>query len=198
MSDHPGTVGAPALGFEQVLADAYPVVFHRLASRFRDEQLAEEVSSDSLARAWELHRDDPDYFRTHDLAAWATRRASWRAVDRLRDRTRRPSLPEEPLDGQPAGFRTLRERDPERDADRETLRDCLERLPDRDRALLLAHYWDGLTDQQLGAALYGATASPQALGLRVWRGRRQAEGRLRDLLVLAGLDPADWGGPQPA
>jgi len=186
--------------FEQSVADAFPVVYRRLASRFRDEQLAEEVSLDCLSQAFELWQSDPKYFATHDLTAWSSRRASWRALDKLRERSRYLALPEEnPLDedGSPrapvvAAFRTNGTEQARQD--RQTVWDELQNLDAEDREVLLSAYYDNLSDQEIGTDLFGDVAGPQALGLRVWRRRQKAQGRLKDRLVAAGVDPADWGG----
>src|ERR1700722_3526726 len=84
-------------GFEDLITRAYPVVFNHLVSRFKDAQLAEEVSVDSLTHAFEKWRTEPNYFRAHSLVGWISRWATWRALDRLRERTRLRPLPEERL-----------------------------------------------------------------------------------------------------
>jgi DNA-directed RNA polymerase specialized sigma24 family protein len=185
----------PSAPFEESLAEALPVVYARLAARFRDEQLADEVSADCLVSAWEKHAADPDYFRAHDLTAWSSRRASWKAVDRLRQRVRLRPLPQEP-DGPGEGVRARRPNAPEALArDRQLALECLQRLPEQERAVLVGHYFEGKTDVELGTALFGERGTPQARGLKVWRLRQKARTRLRDLLLAEGVDPSDWGGP---
>lgn len=194
----PPAMSRPA--FEQSLAATWPVVVHRVRARFGDAQLAEEVSLDCLSRAFELWRTDPGYFTARDLTAWATRRAAWRALDRLRDRGRHRPLPEERAEdgdeGAPLRWAPRVAARPD-----EAARDCqlawaaLGRLPAEDREILLAWYYDQRSDQEIGAALYGAaTGTAQARGLRVWRRRRRAQGRLREALLAEGVEPADWGG----
>jgi DNA-directed RNA polymerase specialized sigma24 family protein len=187
--------------FEESLARAYPVILNRLASRFNDPQLAEEVSVDSLGWAFEKWRADPEYFRTHDLTAWSSRLAAWRALDRLRERTRHRPLPDEhPLDGD--DFIPSPSVHPRRESasesllrDREITWNCLQKLSNEDRAILQGYYYDGFTDQELGSALFGPSASTQANGLKVWRRRQRAHARLRELLVNGGIDPTDWSNP---
>src|SRR5262245_47023200 len=84
--------------FEKAIAAALPVLCQRLTRRYGDEQLAEEVSWDCLTQAYEVWRADPDYFANRDLTAWSSQRASWRALDRLRERGRFAPLAEEHLD----------------------------------------------------------------------------------------------------
>jgi RNA polymerase sigma factor (sigma-70 family) len=175
--------------FEEALARALPVVFHRVAGRYRDRQLAEEVTSDCLAAAWQRWARDPAYFLTHDLAQWSSRRAGWKALDRLRQRTRARPLEEGAPDraADPAHQRR-------RERDQRLVLACLERLPEPERRVLLAHHFDNQTDQEVGSALFGEQGTPQARGLRVWRLRQRAYGRLRALLEKAGVEAADWGG----
>jgi DNA-directed RNA polymerase specialized sigma24 family protein len=170
--------------FEAALREAGPVVRGRLARRFRDPQLVDEVSGDALASAWERWAGDPAYFDGRDLVAWGCRRAWWDALDRLRLRGRQQPLPE------------LEQReDAERGRDRETTLDCLQRLPAAERDVLVGHFFEGRTDLEMGGLLFGEEGTEQARGLRAWRLRRRAQGRLRDLLLAAGVDPADWGEP---
>jgi RNA polymerase sigma factor (sigma-70 family) len=184
--------------FEQSVASTFPVVFRRLASRFGDEQLAEEVSLDCLSQAFELWRLDPAYFATHDLTAWASRRATWRALDRLRERSRLRPLPQERPDDDRAARPALPCREPAEEQalrDRELTWEALQRLGPEDRDILVAWYYDRLSDQEIGAALFGSeNGTAQARGLRVWRRRQRAQGRLRDRLIAEGIDAADWGG----
>src|SRR5271166_413026 len=184
--------------FEESVTQAYAVVFNRLSARFGDPQLAEEVSVDSLARAFEKWRADPTYFRTHDLAAWSSRLAAWRALDRLRERTRLRPLPEErPLDGDDftpsPNVLPRQESAPEGLLrDREITWNSLQKLDEEDRAILSGYYYDGSTDQELGAELFGPTASTQANGLKVWRRRQRAHARLREVLIDEGIDLGVW------
>ncbi len=181
--------------FANDLAAAWPVVFARLAARYGDPQLAEEVSGDCLAQAWEKWAGEPDFFRSHDLTAWSSRRAGWKAVDRLRQRTRIRPLPEKGSEDGEEGVRPRRENDSrERARARELALACLGRLPEQERTILLAYHFDGLTDQEVGAVLYGEEGTAQARGLRVWRLRQRAYNLLRELLIEEGVDPADWGG----
>jgi DNA-directed RNA polymerase specialized sigma24 family protein len=185
---------------ERALTEAYPVLFHRLNSRYHDPQLAEEVSWDCLTQAFEVWQKDPGYFAQHDLTTWSSRRANWRAVDRLRERGRHTSLPEEHALDEDRPSLTPGESvrtDPDAEGvavDRARTWEALQGLDERDRYLLGEHFYGGRSDQSLGAELFGDDASAQALGLRVWRLRQKALGRLEERLLDAGIDPEDWGG----
>ena len=72
--------------------------------------------------------------------------------------------------------------------------EAIHRLDELDRRVLIGHYYDGRSDQELGTELFGETGSVTARGLRVWRIRQRAQARLRDLLTAVGIEPADYGG----
>ncbi len=190
--------GLSRLAFEESVARAFPVVLGRLSARFKDAQLAEEVSVDSLTHAFEKWREDPGYFQTHDLVGWSSRLAAWRALDRLRERTRLRSLPDEsPIDGSESGWALsvpAQHDDPHADwlHDREIAWKCIQKLDPEDQAILTGYYYERRTDQELGVELFGDSASVQANGLKVWRRRRRACARLRMLLLASGIDPGDW------
>ena len=181
--------------FERAIDEAFPVLYQRLNSRFHDPHLADEVSRDCLSQAFELWRDDPAYFLSHDLTAWTSVRANWRAIDRLRARSRHAPLPDEnPYDDRPvatAAPRLDRHNDPAAE-DRELTWEAINRLNDLDRRVLIGHYYDGRSDQDLGTELFGKEGTVTARGLRVWRIRQRAQARLRDLLVAVGFEPADY------
>lgn len=183
---------------ERAIEEAYPVLFHRLHRRYKDPQLAEEVSRDCLSQVYEQWLADPTYFARRDLTSWSSTRANWRAVDRLRARQRVAALPEERAQNDD---RPLTTADPRHEPDAVRLReDCrtaweaIARLDERERKVLIGHYYEGRSDQDLGAELFGASGTRTALGLRVWRLRQKAQARLRDLLLTSGVDPADYAG----
>src|SRR5947209_8293708 len=132
--------GLSRLAFEELCQKAYPMIYNRVSSRFADPQLAEEVSVDSLTQAFEKWRTDPAWFCQHDLTAWSSRWATWRALDRLRERTRFRPLPEERAQDERVavvGVRPRRENVPEAQArDHQLAWDCLQRLDPEDRVIL--------------------------------------------------------------
>jgi DNA-directed RNA polymerase specialized sigma24 family protein len=194
------SAGLSRSAFEESVARAFPEIFNRLAARFNDTQLAEEVSVDSLAGAFEKWLEDPAYFQTRDLVGWSSRRAAWRALDRLRERTRHRPLPEERTadGGEPGWIPSIpshyEEFHVDRLHDRELTWKCIQKLDPEDRAIITGYYYERLTDQELGASLFGGSASVQANGLKVWRRRQRACARLRVLLLASGIDPTDWSG----
>jgi DNA-directed RNA polymerase specialized sigma24 family protein len=197
MSDR-RTVDKPAMSpeaFERAIHAALPVLYQRLFGRFRDPQLADEVSRDCLSQAFELWRNDPAYFLKHDLTAWGSVRANWRAIDRLRQRARNAPLPDEsPYDERPVATACPR-LDPHNDPhvlDRLATWEAINRLDELDRLVLIGHYYDGRSDQDLGAELFGEEGTRTARGLRVWRIRQRAQARLRDLLQAVGVEPGNY------
>lgn len=187
----------PDRAFEKAIEAALPVLFQRLTRRYGDEQLAEEVSWDCLTQAYEVWRADPHYFANRDLTAWSSQRASWRALDQLRERGRFAPLAEEYLEeGENVHAPLIDPRDDEAgrrlERDREVVFTSLRQLDEQDRDILEGYYYDDLTDQEIGAQLYGQDGSEQARGLRVWRRRQKAHARLETILVDNGIDPTDY------
>jgi DNA-directed RNA polymerase specialized sigma24 family protein len=184
--------------FVQALQAAHPVISQRLMTRYGDAQLAEEISWDCLTHAFETWNEDPSYFENRDLTAWTSQRATWRALDRLRERTRFLPLAEEHNGEHDESVAAVRFEAPDSFGERGRLRDrqitweCLHQLDEEDRLILLGYYYDGLTDQEIGTALYGDEGSEQARGLRVWRRRQKAHDKLRTLLVASGVDASDY------
>jgi RNA polymerase sigma factor (sigma-70 family) len=190
----------------ETLRRAYPRVYHALRSRFRDEQLADEISQECIGKAYERFVDDPACFADQDVIDWINRRAHWRALDQLRRRSRFKTLPEEqaegdrlPISGKTSklgpvvpSLRRLRE-NTFPDADRQLTWSCLQRLPEEEQEVLVGHHYEGLTDQELGTRLFGEDLSLQARGLRVWRLRKRAYSHLRAILLAEGFDPTDAG-----
>jgi DNA-directed RNA polymerase specialized sigma24 family protein len=146
---------------------------------------SEEAMAEALSKAWNVGRDDPDYFDSYaHLVNWLKQTARWKHIDRFRrgQRHRSRRLPADWADDPaPPG------RDRWTPEDVGLLWDCLLRLSDEDREVLLASYFDGLTDARIGGRLFGPAASPRALGLRVWRLRQAALVRLRRLLRAEGV-----------
>jgi DNA-directed RNA polymerase specialized sigma24 family protein len=182
--------------FEEEIQAALPVVYQRLTRRYGDEQLAEEVSWDCLTQAYEVWRSDPGYFANRDLTRWTSNRANWRALDVLRQRARLTPLAEDRAeDGETA--RPLADPRDDEDArrlarDREAVFASIRQLDEQDGLIVESYYYDGLTDQEIGARLYGGEGTDQARGLRVWRRRRKARAQLQTLLIENGIDPADY------
>ncbi|MFO0841085.1 MAG: sigma-70 family RNA polymerase sigma factor [Gemmataceae bacterium] len=182
--------------FEEALQAALPVVYQRLTRRYGDEQLAEEVSWDCLTQAYEVWREDPDYFANRDLTRWTSNRANWRALDVLRKRSRLASLAEERGDDGETFPTLIDPRDAEEERrlqrDREAVFASVQQLDERDRFIVESYYYDGLTDQEIGRHLFGEEGSEQARGLRVGAAGRRGHAQLHALVVQAGVDAADY------
>jgi len=186
--------------FERSLQVAFPIICQRLKSRFGDPQLAEEVSWDCLTHAYEVWQADPHYFDTRDLTSWSSQRASWRALDRLRERTRfSPLVEEHPGEEDESPTPATRLPTFNHDEAQQHLQDrflaweCLGKLDEEDRFILCEHYYAGRSDQEIGTDLYGTEGSAQARGLRVWRRRQKAQARLKDLLISHGFEAGATG-----
>jgi RNA polymerase sigma factor (sigma-70 family) len=180
-------------GLIDCLTRARSIVYNSLRSRFRDPQLADEVCQECIGTAYLFHHNDPSYFDGQDVIEWVLRRANWRALDCLRRRGRAVELPEE-YAGEVPVHQGRDQRDAEgREVCRQMTWECLQRLPEEERAALVGHYYDGMTDQEMGTLLFGEGLTPQARGLRVWRLRRRACDHLRALLMAEGFDPNDAG-----
>jgi RNA polymerase sigma factor (sigma-70 family) len=146
---------------------------------------AEEAMADALSKAWTVGRDDPEYFDSYaHLVNWLKQTARWKQIDRFR-KAQRWRFRRLPADGATDPAPPGRQRWTAEDV--ELLWDCLLRLSETDREVLLASYFDGLTDAEIGARLFGPTATSRALGLRVWRLRQATLVRLRRLLRAEGV-----------
>jgi RNA polymerase sigma factor (sigma-70 family) len=103
----------------------------------------------------------------------------------------------EQLEGERAGQLPEGHDEPQRPSSREEffapVWDCFVQLPLQDQRILDGHYWDRLTDVEIGQALFDSSeGTPAALGQRARRLRLAAEARLRECLLLRGFDPQDW------
>jgi DNA-directed RNA polymerase specialized sigma24 family protein len=201
--------------FGTVLKRAFEPVLARTQRR-ADAQLAEETTVDALSKAYEKWLAEPEYFQSHDITLWSSKAAVWKALDSQRRRQRlRPMCEEEGQTTEQsatarrcatAGFRLRRPAESAQVArDRCLVAELLAKLESPYREVLEGHYYDGLTDTELGDQLFGATSTRQARGLRAWRLRKEAQQRLQALLLLEDeFDPESWGAqneqsnPRPA
>jgi predicted RNA polymerase sigma factor len=185
--------------FERLAASAHLIIFHRLARRYRDAYLADSVTTDSLTAAWQKWSEDPGFFSNHNLTNWATQRATWRALDDLRRRSKSAALVEEHQGDEseePAKAPDAPAIAPEQAAEREMRNQLvyatIQGMSAEDRFLLEGMLYDGLTDQAMGAMLFGeGSGTAAALGLRIFRRRQKAMARLRERLVRQGFDEND-------
>ncbi|MFO0879702.1 MAG: hypothetical protein U0840_20335 [Gemmataceae bacterium] len=185
--------------FPSFLAQIEPAthaVFQHLVRLYHDEQLAEEISHDSVSHAFEKVLQDPNFFATRDLLGYIRQHARWRAIDRLRMRGRMVPL-QELHDGEEEfrapSYQTVDfARQQEGEERRQRVWSSLALLEPEDRFILESYYYDRLTDQEIGAQLYGKEGTSESRGLKVWRRRKRAYERLAGLLedrVTSSVDP---------
>jgi DNA-directed RNA polymerase specialized sigma24 family protein len=71
--------------------------------------------------------------------------------------------------------------------------DCLVQLPLQDQRILDWHYWDRLTDWEIGQILFDSSEGTSAArGQRARKLRLATLARLRECLLQHGIDPSDW------
>jgi len=186
--------------FESESEVARPIVVRRVRARFRDEQLADEVTQDCLAdasRKWQMF---PAYFLVRSLLAWVTQRAYWRAQDRLEERSRFAPLAEEHAGDEgddrvktPEAYAVATPVNTEREQTWQQVHDALGQLDEQDRRIIELSYFDQMTDQAIGTRLYGEDdGTPQARGLRVFRRRQKAQKQVGEILLAHGFDLEAW------
>lgn len=142
---------APAL---RLLADRHADIPWRIAYRMlADRQEAEDVAQEALLRLWQY----ADRWQSGGpgVSAWLTRVATNACLDRLRRRrlVGTDTVPER-ADDSPLADEAI-----ERDDLRRAVADCIEALPDRQRAAIVLTYYEerqnrmaaGILDMQLKA-----------------------------------------------
>jgi DNA-directed RNA polymerase specialized sigma24 family protein len=158
--------------------------------RSSGQPLAPDAVLDAVARAWEMGGQDGTCFHSLDhLVNWVRQTAHWRSVDSFRQARRRrvqslsagksAEVPD-PRQSQAARRRWSRE-------DQGTVWGCLQKLPADERAALEGHFYEGLTDIEIGRRLFGPQGGDRAVGLRAWRLRQRAQARLGQLLRHEGV-----------
>lgn len=159
----------PRASFTLLFERHHPRVHGYVARRIAPAEV-EDVVNDVFLTAWRRFHDLPD---EEHLVGWllqtarrtlSTRRRGAQRWQRLAQRAASAVTPD-PADGVAEGV-----------AEREVLRDALQRLPDDDRELLMLVRWDGLTLREAGEVL----GVPEGT---VSSRMHRARGRLRDLLA---------------
>lgn len=180
--------------FQEWYSATFHVVFSRLQQRFGDAQLADEVTGDALAKGFKQGSLKPGYFcsQTHFIR-WCRRVAQNLAVDHLRIRSRQQSLNglEIPTKGNgPLKELEDKEMSAQKELDLSRLQQALEQLLPEEREALKGYYFQDLTDQEVERQFFPQSqAGSKALGLRAHRLRQKALGKMRGLLLEAGVDP---------
>lgn len=162
--------------FVEQMEAIWPRITERLTRRFCDAQLAEEATWEALVRAFETYQDNPSTFDTEgaSLEGWVYRRAAWRAMDELRSRTRFSPLEVMEEEDTPLSF------DATGDDPYASLSECMAALGEQERSTLASYHFDGMTDQEIGTALYGQEGTVQNRGLKVWRVRQRLYHQMRE------------------
>jgi DNA-directed RNA polymerase specialized sigma24 family protein len=143
--------------------------------------LPREAVEAALSLAGEALARKPDYFDSPaHLKNFLRQRGIWKASDGARGRKRWRAAPGVDVAELPA-------REPREPEVCEVVRACLRRLPEAERTALVGHYFEGATDVEVGALVFGVPDPGPAIGLRVWRLRHKALARLRRYLLEAGL-----------
>jgi DNA-directed RNA polymerase specialized sigma24 family protein len=178
-------VNPPEAGSPAWLVAVYPRLLGHLKRPRVSRPWAEDAAQHAVAQALprgEALRHHPNPF------GWLLATARHYAIDRARQRRAWDPLPPGEIEGRPRG----------RGALVEAVWEALRGLTGGERKILEWHYFEGLTDRQVGIILF-EEGSPQARGQRARKCRLAAERRLHRLLVRIGLDPdTEEAGDEPA
>lgn len=159
---------------EEVARRYWPAIARFCRSYLRDEQRAEDVTQETFAKL-----DDPQALPAGPLRPWLYRLARNRCLDILRRQDRSPT-DRRPLrtgfdapaaTGGPATKAARNERD-------ELIRGALESLPEDYRSVLMLKYYEGLSREEIAAAL---EVSEQTVKGRLVRGAEYLRDELRKL-----------------
>ena len=137
-------MAAPDKEFVYQLTDWQTRLLSYLFTLLGDIHDARDVLQETNLVLWTKHSDEEP---VRDFGAWAIKCAYFQALAFLRDRKRDPHLFDDELLGLFADV-TTREPDEERHL---ALRDCLARLPEKQRGLLQERYLAGKTVREMAA-----------------------------------------------
>jgi RNA polymerase sigma factor (sigma-70 family) len=169
--------------YPQVYRAIYRYLRRRGLPQHRAADLAEDATQEAARRAAE-RTGDPGYFQSREhLRNWMI------AVAR--------NFARDQLSRQHASQFPVGHDEPQRSSSRQerfaSVWDCFSRLPPQDQGILDWYYWDRLSDEQIGQVLFDPSeGTPAALSQRARRLRLSALARLRECLLLHGIDPGNW------
>ena len=150
------------MDFDQLFDDAYPPLVRYCQRLTGDRDLAEDVAQEAMVRLFANEVEGPP----PALRAWLVKTATHLVRDRYRvDENRRRLLQENPVT--PAALEGP-ERSFERKADQERAREALERLPERDREILVLRY-EGFSYKEIAEMVNVAATSVGTLLARAER-----------------------------
>jgi RNA polymerase sigma-70 factor (ECF subfamily) len=179
--DQRGLVERAAKGDHDAFAALAPAVYPRLSGVaqliLRDPELARDAAQESLIRAW---RDLPGLRDPDRFDAWLHRLVVRTSLNLVRRRQRRPIEVEiKPLDVPSVAD------DSGQIDDREIIDDALKRLPAESRAIVVLHFYAGLSLPE----------TAQALGLPVGTVKSRLHRSLATMRDAIGLDDQPFATP---
>jgi DNA-directed RNA polymerase specialized sigma24 family protein len=175
-------MGSPAVGSPEWLVAVYPRLLRHLQDFRIGRAWAEDAAQHAVAQA--LRRIEA-LRRSPNPLGWLLVTGRHYIFDRIQERRARGSLPASKIDDRRDG----------RSGAIRAVWEGLQQLPEQGRAILEWYYFEGLTDEQIGLAIF-TTGTPQARGQRARKCRLKAKAQLRYLLLqmdLATTLGAAWG-----
>ncbi len=151
-------------------------VFNICLRTLNDASLAEDAAQEAIVRAWQR----ADTFRGGAVLPWLLRIARNRAIDIIRERSRRPasSMDAEPYEMKPTWSTQVQRESPDARALRNEVADALERalaaLPEDQRAVVLLSDVHGLPYEDVAAATGSALGTVKSRLSRARAKLRQA------------------------
>ena len=175
-------MGSPAVGSPEWLVAVYPRLLRHLQGFRNSRTWAEDAAQHAVAQA--LGRIEA-LRRSPNPLGWLLVTGRHYTFDRIQERHARGSLSPYAIDDRRSG----------RGEVIRAVWEGLQQLPEQGRAILEWYYFEGLTDEQIGLAIF-TTGTPQARGQRARKCRLKAEAQLRSILLqmdLASSLSAAWG-----
>ncbi len=151
-------------------------VFNVCLRTLNDGALAEDAAQEAIVRAWQR----ADTFRGGAVLPWLLRIARNRAIDIIRERSRRPasSMDAEPYEMEPTWSTQVHRESPEARALRNEVADALERalaaLPEDQRAVVILSDVQGMPYEDVAAATGSALGTVKSRLSRARAKLRQA------------------------
>ncbi|HEV7454177.1 MAG TPA: sigma-70 family RNA polymerase sigma factor [Candidatus Saccharimonadales bacterium] len=166
IADDAGLIARSKQGDQQAFAelvDRYKnAVYHHSFAIVRDEDVAEDIAQDTFISAYyNLHQYDPAY----RLATWLFKIATNKALNYLKRAAREVAADDDVIASVAATGPG-----PHDNSERAELRDAVNRLQPRYRAAISLYYWQGLSYQEIAAAMGSPLGS-----VKVWMARAKAE-----------------------
>lgn len=165
--------------YRQAVVEMKDRIFGYATSLLRDREEARDVTQEAFIRLWEHRESVADGAAAR---AWTLRTAHNLCIDLLRQRRTRRGRALDDIPEPAAPLETAPDRPTDRRALRDEVRQALDRLPPRDRALLLLREVHDRTYEELAATLEVPLGTLKSLVHR-------ARARLRRELERKGVSP---------